>query len=113
MTVVDDRASKRKRKMEALKDFRRAVLAKAKVPGGWKCERCKRVFRNENQIEAHHKLPRSQGGSNCVGNGHALCRTFGEISCHEAVELHIDDGLSPWWEWITVRNTFRVHKKAG
>ena len=105
MTVADDRSSKRKRKKEANKEFRRAVLARAKVRGGWKCERCQKVFRYESDIEAHHALPRSQGGSNCVTNGHALCRTFGETNCHDNVHLHIDDGLSPWWKWIVVRNT--------
>ena len=104
MTIADDRSSKRKRKLEALKDFRRAVLASAKVSGGWKCERCGKVLRYEHQIEAHHRLPRSQGGSNCVTNGAALCRTFVETNCHDNVHLHIDDGFSPWWEWIKVRN---------
>ena len=104
MTIADDRLSKAKRKKDALIEFRRAVLARAKVPGGWKCERCEKVFPSEYDIEAHHALPRSQGGSNCVTNGYALCRTFGETNCHDNVHQHIDDGLSHWSEWIVTRN---------
>lgn len=112
MTIADDRSSKRKRKREALKDFRRAVLARAKVPGGWKCERCRKVFRYENQIEAHHRLPRSQGGSNCLTNGHALHKVFveeEEVNCHDGVHLHInEDGKLPWSDFIVTRNTLRI-----
>lgn len=100
MSIADDRSSKRKRKREALKDFRRDVLARAKVRGGWKCERCGKVFPTEGQIHAHHRLLRSQGGSNCVTNGAALCWT-----CHDHIHLHYDDGLSHWSEWIVTRNT--------
>ena len=108
MTIADDRSSKRKRKREARKEFRRAVLARVKVPGGWKCERCNRFFRYADQIDAHHILPLSQGGSNCVTNGHALCSVIDpdRVNCHTVVELHldVDDGLSPWWEWVVTRN---------
>ena len=104
MTIADDRNSKRKRKKAALKEFRRAVLARAKVPGGWKCERCGKVFRYENEICAHHRLPRSQFGSNCVTNGAALC-----WECHAGVHNGRDD----WDQWLVVRNTFRVHKESA
>ena len=105
--ITYETSSKRKRKKAALKEFRRAVLARAEVPGGWKCERCLKVFRNASDIEAHHKVPRSQGGSNCVTNGHALCRVFVEegANCHVGTHLHInEEGKLPWWDFIVVRN---------
>lgn len=94
--VADERSSKRRRKKEALKEFRRALLARAKVPGGWKCERCGKVFSRETLIHAHHRLARSQGGSNCIGNGAAICWL-----CHQDIHLK----LGNWQDWLVVRNT--------
>lgn len=111
--VADDRSSKRRRKKAALKEFRRAVLARAKVPGGWKCERCGKVYRYEDQIEAHHRLPRSQGGSNCIGNSAALCRIIDPdwVNCHVGVHLHItEDDQLPWEDFIVLRNTLRIDR---
>lgn len=104
MTVADDRSSKRKRKRDALKEFRRAVLARAKVAGGWQCERCRWLVRYETQIHAHHRLSKGQGGSNLITNGAALCWL-----CHHNVHAKLGD----WEKWLVVRNTFRVHKEAG
>lgn len=99
MTIASDRIDKRKRKKAALIEFRRAVLARVKVPGGYKCERCRGFFRHESLIDAHHRLARHKFGSNLIGNGAALCR-----QCHEGVHAARDD----WRDWLVTRNTLEV-----
>ncbi len=99
-------SAKKRAELPELIAFRAAVLARAKVPGGWECDRCRRLFRYADQIEAHHRLPRSQAKCNDPSNGAALCSVIDpyRVNCHTAVELHLDDGLSHWSEWIVTRN---------
>lgn len=107
MTIADDRTSKAKRKREASIEFRRAVLALAKIPGGWKCERCGMPYRYESSIHAHHRLPRSQGGSNCVTNGCCVCG-----KCHGIIHDRGTDEHGYGGDWIVTRNTLRIPPKG-
>jgi predicted restriction endonuclease len=87
-----DRASRKalKRKEDQLA-FRAIVLEAA----GYQCERCGFAPRDSGMLEAHHRLPKSRGGTNVLANGACLCR-----ACHRGAHDHtIDD----WRDWIVRR----------
>lgn len=90
------RISKKKlAELPKLQAFRVEMLARAKG----RCERCREKM-HPYDLDIHHWLPRSQGGKDETDNVWVVCRR-----CHRLIHDHGDDGLSPWWKWIVVRNT--------
>lgn len=87
------RGARSKREAEALAAFRKAVLERA----GYKCERCRKPSHPVYgpRLEAHHRLARSQGGSNDPSNGAALCG--GPDGCHARVTDH---RAPDWRAWV-------------
>lgn len=82
-----------KRDREVREDFaRRRAFRTAVLRGAdYQCERCG----HRSDLQAHHFIPRSRGGSDHPSNGVCLC-----FYCHRAVHDHaIDD----WREWIEDR----------
>lgn len=75
--------ARKKREMEELVEFRREVLLRA----GHQCECCG----GRADLHAHHRLPKSRGGSNNPSNGACLC-----FRCHR--EAH--DHIGSWRRWI-------------
>ena len=75
-----------KQRLEALATFRDAVL---KASGGF-CERCRQF--HGDRLHAHHRRPRSLGGTDHVANGVAMC-----APCHLAA--HTTDR-----KWIDSHN---------
>jgi len=77
--------------LEDLRTFRRETLARARG----RCDRCGRPFADRD-LEAHHILPRSQGGKHdAKTNGAALCR--GPQGCHALVHRH---QAPDWRRWL-------------
>lgn len=84
------------REMEARRNFKKVVLAKAKG----KCQRCGYRPGHWTLLQAHHIKAKSQGGSHDPKtNGAALC-----IRCHRLVHDHNCDD---WRKWLWTR------KEAG
>lgn len=83
LRAIGARMRKRHR---ATRVFRAIVLQRA----GGSCERC--TVKHGRRLHAHHRIPRSRGGSDHPDNGAALCRR-----CHRAVHDHT---AGDWREWI-------------
>lgn len=76
--------ARKKRTQSAETAFRLTVLKRASHA----CERCG----STQNLHAHHRVPRSRGGTHEPDNGHCLCG-----GCHALVHDHrIDD----WRDWI-------------
>lgn len=92
-TRLRKRGARAEREAEALAEFRRAVLARAR----WVCERCseRAGFMPYTWLHAHHIKPRSRGGTHDPENGAALCGY-----CHMGVHSHT---VKDWRSWIITR----------
>ena len=71
------------REQEALEAFRGAVLARGR------CERCG----TDRMLTAHHRLPRSRGGTHDEENGVCLC-----WRCHRQITDH---ACEDWREYLS------------
>ena len=72
------------REMKELNLFRLLVFVRA----GHKCERCG----SKRMLQPHHRIAKSQGGSNEQGNGACLC-----WHCHRLIHDH---AVEDWEKWI-------------
>lgn len=87
-TPIKRVGARARREADALRAFRREVFARAK----WTCERCGVFWPKTVGLEAHHRLPRSRGGTHDPSNGNALCWQ-GHQSIH-------DHAVPEWRDFI-------------
>lgn len=77
---------------------------------GYECQRCgaKGGHMGDTELHAHHKLPKSQGGSHSLDNLETICK-----ECHELEHGHQitkQNDVSSGYDW---KETYEYHKSLN